>query len=94
MEGVISVLPTHKLKLHTTRSWDFMGFTKGRLGTPIEGDVIIGLLDTGYYLKHTIATILHCINNQANAQILKFFFHICCVLVLQESGQNLKASTI
>uniref|UniRef100_A0A2N9FQQ2 Inhibitor I9 domain-containing protein n=1 Tax=Fagus sylvatica TaxID=28930 RepID=A0A2N9FQQ2_FAGSY len=49
MEGVISVLPTHKLKLHTTRSWDFMGFTKGRLGTPIEGDVIIGLLDTGIW---------------------------------------------
>ncbi|GMY30190.1 cucumisin-like isoform X1 [Fagus crenata] len=51
MEGVISVLPTHKLKLHTTRSWDFMGFTKGRLGTPIEGDVIIGLLDTARSLE-------------------------------------------
>ena len=67
MEGVISVLPNHKLELHTTRSWDFIGFSKGKLGLPLEGDVIIGLIDTGYYLKYTILTILHCINNQANA---------------------------
>ncbi|KAM4073955.1 hypothetical protein ACB094_10G057900 [Castanea mollissima] len=38
MEGVILVLPNHRLNLHTTRSWDFM-----------EGDVIIGLLDTGIW---------------------------------------------
>jgi hypothetical protein len=69
MEGVISVLPNHKLELHTTRSWDFIGFSKGKLGLPLEGDVIIGLLDTGYYFKYTIVTILHCINNQANALI-------------------------
>ena len=67
MEGVISVLPNHKLELHTTRSWDFIGFSKGKLGLPLEGDVIIGLIDTGYYSKYTILTILHCINNQANA---------------------------
>lgn len=47
MEGVVSVLPNHKLKLHTTRSWDFMGFSKGTLPAPIEGKVIIGVLDTG-----------------------------------------------
>ena len=69
MEGVISVLPNHKLELHTTRSWDFIGFSKGKLGLPLEGDVIIGLLDTGYYFKYTIVTILDCINNQANALI-------------------------
>ncbi|XP_030945814.1 cucumisin-like [Quercus lobata] len=50
MEGVISVLPNHRLNLHTTRSWDFMGFpSKGKVGSPQEGDVIIGLLDTGIW---------------------------------------------
>ncbi|XP_016651054.1 PREDICTED: subtilisin-like protease SBT4.3 [Prunus mume] len=49
MEGVVSVLPNHKLKLHTTRSWDFMGFSKGTLPAPIEGKVIIGVLDTGIW---------------------------------------------
>ncbi|KAG5249262.1 subtilisin protease [Salix suchowensis] len=36
-------------KLHTTRSWDFVGFSKGKLGAPLEGDVVIGLLDTGIW---------------------------------------------
>ncbi|KAK9984480.1 hypothetical protein SO802_034005 [Lithocarpus litseifolius] len=50
MEGVISVLANHRLNLHTTRSWDFMGFpSKGKVGSPQEGDVIIGLLDTGIW---------------------------------------------
>ncbi|XP_048320426.2 cucumisin-like [Ziziphus jujuba] len=47
IKGVISVFPNQILKLHTTRSWDFMGFSKGKLGSAVEGDVIIGLLDTG-----------------------------------------------
>ncbi|KAM3735014.1 hypothetical protein ACB098_10G058900 [Castanea mollissima] len=50
MEGVISVFPNQILELHTTRSWDFMGFpSKGKVGSPHEGDVIIGLLDTGIW---------------------------------------------
>ncbi|CAL2259970.1 unnamed protein product [Prunus armeniaca] len=49
MEGVVSVIPNHKLKLHTTRSWDFMGFNKGQLGASIEGEVIIGVIDTGIW---------------------------------------------
>ncbi|CAK9169086.1 unnamed protein product [Ilex paraguariensis] len=47
MEGVISVMPNRILKLHTTKSWDFMGLSKDNLGGPHEGDVIVGLLDTG-----------------------------------------------
>ncbi|KAH7549499.1 hypothetical protein ACOSP7_025688 [Xanthoceras sorbifolium] len=49
MEGVVSVIPNHILKLHTTRSWDFMGFSRGKVGASQEGDVIIGLLDTGIW---------------------------------------------
>ena len=76
MEGVISVLPNQILELHTTRSWDFMGFpSKGKVESPHEGDVIIGLLDTGYYIKHTIVIILLRKNTK---QMLKFvvFLHL------------------
>ncbi|XP_052171532.1 cucumisin-like [Diospyros lotus] len=48
MDGVVSVMPNHILKLHTTRSWDFMGFN-GKLGSSKEGDVIVALLDTGVW---------------------------------------------
>lgn len=47
MEGIVSVIPNHRLKLHTTRSWDFMGFSKGQLGASVGGEVVIGLLDSG-----------------------------------------------
>lgn len=36
-----------QLELHTTRSWDFMGFSEGQLPPTVEGEVIIGILDTG-----------------------------------------------
>ncbi|KDP25528.1 hypothetical protein JCGZ_20684 [Jatropha curcas] len=49
MEGVISVIPNPILKLHTTRSWDFMGFSSSKIGPSQEADVIIGLLDTGIW---------------------------------------------
>ncbi|OVA12380.1 Peptidase S8/S53 domain [Macleaya cordata] len=49
MEGVVSVLPNSILNLHTTRSWDFMGLTQTHVGGSQEGDVIIGLLDTGIW---------------------------------------------
>lgn len=31
MDGVVSAIPNRKLKLHTTRSWDFTGLTQGKL---------------------------------------------------------------
>eukprot|EP01018_Ginkgo_biloba_P000032 Gb_20397 [translate_table: standard] len=54
MPGVISVFPSRMHKLHTTRSWDFLGLDadyvegslQSRLHPPITSDVIIGLLDT------------------------------------------------
>lgn len=48
MEGVVSVLPNTIYSLHTTRSWDFMGMTtQATHRYPLEGDVIVGMLDTG-----------------------------------------------
>lgn len=47
MEGVVSVFPNTRLQIHTTRSWDFMGFDRSHPIKSTEGDVIIGMLDTG-----------------------------------------------
>ncbi|XP_047943113.1 cucumisin-like [Salvia hispanica] len=52
MEGVISVFPSRKLNLHTTRSWDFMGFSGGVLEPGQEGNIIVGLIDTGAWPEH------------------------------------------
>ncbi|KAA8539667.1 hypothetical protein F0562_026359 [Nyssa sinensis] len=49
MEGVVSVFPSEKKKLHTTRSWDFMGFPQEVKRTRVESDIIIGMLDTGIW---------------------------------------------
>ena len=50
MEGVVSVFPNEKKKLHTTRSWDFMGFPQGvRRAAGPESDIIVGMLDTGVW---------------------------------------------
>ncbi|KDP44852.1 hypothetical protein JCGZ_01352 [Jatropha curcas] len=50
MEGVVSVFPSEKKQLHTTRSWDFMGFSQQvRRNTIVESDIIIGMLDTGIW---------------------------------------------
>ncbi|PON56533.1 Subtilase [Parasponia andersonii] len=49
MERVVSVFPSGKKQLHTTRSWDFMGFTKHVRRAQIESDIIIGMFDTGIW---------------------------------------------
>ncbi|KAI4306763.1 hypothetical protein L6164_030012 [Bauhinia variegata] len=50
LDGVVSVFPNGKKHLHTTRSWDFLGFPLQvqRAGTA-ESDVIIGVLDSGIW---------------------------------------------
>ncbi|KAJ9160209.1 hypothetical protein P3X46_025630 [Hevea brasiliensis] len=47
MKGVVSVFPSQKKKLHTTRSWTFMGFPLNVTRSTNESDIIIGMLDTG-----------------------------------------------
>ncbi|KAI4305940.1 hypothetical protein L6164_029266 [Bauhinia variegata] len=51
MEGVVSVFPSKTLKLHTTRSWDFMGFHEKaqEANSAAESDIIIGAFDTGIW---------------------------------------------
>ncbi|XP_035548784.1 cucumisin-like isoform X1 [Juglans regia] len=49
MEGVVSVFPNKQKKLHTTRSWDFLGFPQQVQRTTVESDIIIGVLDSGIW---------------------------------------------
>ncbi|XP_057989655.1 cucumisin-like isoform X2 [Hevea brasiliensis] len=49
MKGVVSVFPSQKKKLHTTRSWTFMGFPLNVTRSTNESDIIIGMLDTGIW---------------------------------------------
>lgn len=49
-EGVVSVFPNGKKHVHTTRSWDFMGFTQSvpRVNL-VESNIVVGVLDTGIW---------------------------------------------
>lgn len=49
-DRVISVFPNTKLKLHTTRSWDFLGLPENtnKRNSRIESNIIVGVLDTGW----------------------------------------------
>ncbi|KAL0922352.1 hypothetical protein M5K25_006330 [Dendrobium thyrsiflorum] len=49
MEELVSVFPSKQRKLHTTRSWNFMGFPSTAARGPFESDVIIGMIDTGIW---------------------------------------------
>ncbi|KAJ0021322.1 hypothetical protein Pint_31471 [Pistacia integerrima] len=57
IEGVISVLESRSLELHTTRSWDFLGLPLENInkneGTPLQlaygSDTIVAVLDSGVW---------------------------------------------
>ncbi|XP_054781836.1 cucumisin-like [Prosopis cineraria] len=49
MEGVVAVFPNGWKHLHTTRSWDFIGFPEQVKRAITESDIIIGMLDTGIW---------------------------------------------
>ncbi|CAL5078899.1 unnamed protein product [Urochloa decumbens] len=51
MEGIVSVFPSQTYEIQTTRSWDFLGLPQTPQDElPLEGEVIIGVLDTGIWL--------------------------------------------
>ncbi|RDY04372.1 Subtilisin-like protease SBT4.14, partial [Mucuna pruriens] len=48
MDEVVSVFPNQYRKLHTTRSWDFIGLPlTAKRKLKLESDIIVALLDTG-----------------------------------------------
>ncbi|XP_039057523.1 subtilisin-like protease SBT4.15 [Hibiscus syriacus] len=50
-DGVVSVFENTRRKLHTTRSWDFLGMPLSikRRNVNVESDIIVGLMDTGIW---------------------------------------------
>ncbi|XP_019084395.1 PREDICTED: subtilisin-like protease SBT4.15 [Camelina sativa] len=48
-DGVVSVFKNTQRQLHTTRSWDFLGFveSKYKRSVALESNIIVGVLDTG-----------------------------------------------
>ncbi|KAK8914066.1 Xylem serine proteinase 1 [Platanthera zijinensis] len=46
MDDVISVFPAQTRKLHTSRSWDFIGFPANATHSQTESNVIVGILDS------------------------------------------------
>lgn len=49
MDEVAGVFRNQYRKLHTTKTWDFVGLTlTAKRHVKTERDVIIGVLDTGY----------------------------------------------
>ncbi|KAL5730035.1 hypothetical protein ACHQM5_002911 [Ranunculus cassubicifolius] len=52
MDSVVSVFPSTIMKLHTTRSWDFLGLSMtAKRNAKNESDTIVGLLDSGIYVE-------------------------------------------
>ncbi|KAK7305805.1 hypothetical protein VNO77_43717 [Canavalia gladiata] len=49
LDEVVSVFPNEKKQLHTTRSWDFIGFPLQAERAAAESDVIIGIFDSGVW---------------------------------------------
>lgn len=86
--GVVSVIPNHIHKLHTTRSWDFIGihhscsragFNESNLG---EG-TIIGVIDSGSNYTFILLHITKYSLENGNVTKDKLDF-------LKEFGQSLK----
>lgn len=51
MEDVLSVVPNQYHKLHTTKSWDFVGLPlTAKRNLEVESNIIVGLFDTGGYI--------------------------------------------
>ncbi|KAK7300781.1 hypothetical protein RJT34_11631 [Clitoria ternatea] len=49
LDNVVSVFQNKKNRLHTTRSWDFIGLTQQVKRASIESDIIVGVIDTGIW---------------------------------------------
>ncbi|CAN1846626.1 Subtilisin-like protease SBT4.4 [Linum perenne] len=48
---VVSVFPSKQLQLHTTRSWDFLGFHQPTMikNLNVGSDIVVGVIDTGIW---------------------------------------------
>lgn len=51
MDNVVSVFPNTKHYPSTTKSWDYAGLPQNSKRMPLENDIIVGVIDTGIWLK-------------------------------------------
>ncbi|KAK7378467.1 hypothetical protein VNO80_03909 [Phaseolus coccineus] len=49
MDGVVSVIPNRVYNVQTTRSWDFLKFPENVPRTSVEGNTIVGVIDSGIW---------------------------------------------
>ncbi|KEH22215.1 subtilisin-like serine protease [Medicago truncatula] len=50
IKGVVSVFPSQKFHLQTTRSWDFLGFSQSiKRDQTVESDLVVGVIDSGIW---------------------------------------------
>ncbi|KAK8955755.1 hypothetical protein KSP40_PGU021729 [Platanthera guangdongensis] len=49
MDETVSVFPSKRRHIQTTRSWDFLGFPLSAPRAAFESDVIVGMIDTGIW---------------------------------------------
>lgn len=52
-ESVVSVFENTRRKLHTTRTWDFLGMSEKlqKRNSKAQSNIIVGLLDTGWRMR-------------------------------------------
>lgn len=68
MDEVSSVFPNQYRKLHTTKSWEFIGLSPTAKRNPLtESNIIVGLLDTG---MHEL-----CVHGSCFMTLLVAIFH-------------------
>ena len=85
MEGVVSVFRSRTMKLHTTRSWDFMGLTLEESSevTPLQlaygDDIVVGVLDSGTSVDTFSSS---CSETLSLPTLLFFCFFFACKKVL------------
>lgn len=53
-----SVILNQYRKLHTTRSWDFLGLPQTARRSKLESDIIVGVMDTGSLYFNKVSTLV------------------------------------
>lgn len=68
---VVSVFPCTRYHLHTTRTWDFIGFPETSKRDPVaESDVIVGVIDCGICLNRRVSMIMALVRRPRSGRVL------------------------
>ncbi|KAL9316302.1 hypothetical protein ACSQ67_017303 [Phaseolus vulgaris] len=53
VDGVVSVIPNRVYNVQTSRSWDFLNFPENVPRTNVEGNTIVGVIDSGIWISNS-----------------------------------------